>query len=47
MDCGDQVREAEFTNAFETTYDWSTSLGLYVAGEDRFEALSEVNQDRY
>lgn len=47
MDCGDQVREAEFTNAFETTYSWSASMGLYVAGEDGFEALGEVNQDRY
>lgn len=47
MDCGDQTAEPDFTRTYATTYTWSASMGVYVAGEDGFEALSAANRDRY
>lgn len=46
-DCGDEIMQPPFTETYSQTYNWSASMGLYVAADEGFEQLRTINQDRY
>jgi hypothetical protein len=46
-DCGDEVPQPGFENTYSVTYNWSASMGLYVADGEGLAPLYELNESRY
>ncbi len=46
-DCGDEVMQEPWTETYSQTYNWSASMGLYVAGDEGFAELNAINSERY
>jgi hypothetical protein len=46
-DCGDEVPQPGFENAYSVTYTWSASMGMYVADGEGLNPVYEMNESRY
>jgi hypothetical protein len=46
-ECGDEADETDFEKGYAATYNWSASMGLYVADGDSLTALADENSGRY
>lgn len=47
-ECGEDAADEEpFENTVSATYNWSASMGFYVADREALDQLAEVNRNRY